>query len=74
MYYCYGKKGVCDTDITSCATCGYFDNSGGYDLEEGRALTPDIQYIFDMLDKAGPSSDDYYRAICDLKKEFGYEV
>ena len=52
MYFCYGKKGVCDADITNCATCSYFDNSGGYELEEGRRVpTPDIQHIFEYKDQ-----------------------
>lgn len=34
IFYCNGEKGICTKDDTECVYCRFYDNSGGYEIED----------------------------------------
>ena len=34
IFYCNGKKGICTKGDTECVYCRFYDNSGGYEIED----------------------------------------
>ena len=35
MYYCNGKKDICEYDNECPIDCGFFDGTGGYEIKDG---------------------------------------
>lgn len=45
-YYCNGKKGLCNYDITDCATCNTFNGNGGEYVEVPERATKLWIFLF----------------------------
>lgn len=52
-YYCNGKKDICNLDSNCCNVCKFFDNTGGYYVEDENPYFERICRLFERQRRKG---------------------